>query len=307
MTTDPYEILGVAKTASQDEIKKSYRKLAKKYHPDMNPGDKEAEKKFKSVSHAFDLIGTPESREKFDRGETDDQQQRHYEDFMKNQGKSRRSYYNPFEGGEDNFSFSFGDELGGEDLFENLFGASRGGRRRQADFSGEDVSYKMEIDFKESALGAEKVITLPTGKSLKVKIPAGIEAGKKMRFKGQGGPGIGKGSPGDAYIEISVRPLEGFKRVGKDIEVEVPISFIEAIMGAEIKVPTIDGEVVLNIPAGVSTGTKLRVKGKGAGEGEARGNEIVILKVVTPKVVDPALKAAVEKLAGQFNYNPRAQ
>lgn len=305
--TDPYEILGVAKTAPQDEIKKSYRKLAKKYHPDMNPGDKEAEKKFKSVSHAFDLIGTPESRAKFDRGETDEQQQRQYEEFVKNQGKGgSRSYYNPFEGGEDHFSFSFGDEMGGEDLFENLFGSSRRGRARGTNYPGEDVIYKMDVEFKEAALGAERVITLPNGKNLKVKIPAGIESGKKLRFKGQGSLGTGKGAPGDAYVEIQVRPLDGFKRVGNDIEVEVPVSFIEAITGAEIKVPTIDGEVMVNIPAGVSTGSKLRVKGKGAGEGNSRGNQIVILKVVTPKVVDPALRSAVEALKGQFNYNPRS-
>ena len=306
--TDPYEILGVTKSASQDEIKKSYRKLAKKYHPDMNPGDKEAEKKFKSVSHAFDQIGTPEQRARFDRGETDEQQQRQYEEYMKNQGASSRSYYNPFEGGEDHFTFSFGDEIGGEDLFESLFGASKKGRsRRKTDSPGEDVIYKMEVEFREAALGAEKIITLPSGKYLKVKIPAGIETGKKLRFKGQGSPGIGKGVPGDAYIEINVRPLDGFKRVGNDIEVEVPISFFEAITGAEIKVPTIDGEVMINIPAGVSTGTKLRVKGKGVGEGEMRGNEIVILKVVIPKTIDPGLKAAIEKLGGQYQYNPRGK
>lgn len=299
--TDPYEILGVSKTATLDEIKKSYRKLAKKYHPDLNPGNKEAEKKFKAVNHAFDQIGTEESRSKFDRGETDEQQQKQYEDYMKN----RRSYYNTQQDGG-RYSYSFGDDIGGADFFENLFGSARN-RGRGMNYPGEDVHYKMDVEFREAALGTEKTMTLPNGKHIQVQIPAGIEAGKKLRFKGLGEPGIGHGPPGDAFVEIGIRPLEGFRRVGKDIEVDVPISFIEAITGGEIKVPTIDGEVLLNVPGGVSTGSKLRIKGKGAGFGSNRGNEIVVLKVVTPKHVDPALKAAVENLKQQFDYNPRVE
>ncbi len=302
--SDPYEILGVAKTATQDEIKKSYRKLAKKFHPDLNPGNKEAEKKFKAVNHAFDQIGTPEAKAKFDRGETDEQQQQQYEEFMRNQGK-RQSYYNTQRDGG-RYSYSFGDDIGGADFFENLFGSARQGGRGM-DYPGEDVNYKMDVEFREAALGGEKQITLPSGKTLQVKIPAGIESGKRLRFKGLGEAGIGKGPSGDAYIEINVKPLSGFTRSGKDIEVEVPISFIEAITGGEIKVPTLEGEILMKVPAGVSTGSKLRIKGKGAGSGEERGNEIVVLKVVTPKEVDPALKAAVENLKTQFDYNPRIQ
>lgn len=301
---DPYSALGVSKNADQDEIKKSYRKLAKKYHPDLNPGNKEAEKKFKDISHAFDLIGTPEARLKFDRGETEEQQQRQYEEYMKQQ-RARPSYYDTqHEGGR--YSYSFGEDINASDFFENLFGSGRRGGG-MGDFQGEDVSYKMEVDFKEAALGGEKVITLPESKNLKVKIPPGIESGKKLRFKGLGRPGIGKGAPGDAYIEIQVRPLEGFTRNGKDIEIELPISFMEAITGGEVEVPTLDGSVIMKIPPGVSTGSKLRIKGKGAGPENNRGNEIVSLKIVMPKEIDPALKSAVESLKGQFNYNPRAQ
>ena len=173
------------------------------------------------------------------------------------------------------------------------------------DFPGDDVTYKMEVDFREAALGAEKVITLPDGKNLQVKIPAGIDSGKKLRFRGLGQPGIGKGPRGDAYVEILVRPLKGFERNGNDVEMELPISFMEAITGAEVEVPTIDGSVMLKIPPGVSTGSKLRIKGKGAGSGVKRGNQIVNLKVVMPKEVNPALKSAVENLKSQFNYNPR--
>jgi DnaJ-class molecular chaperone len=201
--------------------------------------------------------------------------------------------------------------MGADDFFESLFGAGRKGRnaRSKEDFnlSGPDVHYKIEIDFKEAALGGKKNITLPTGKTLEVKIPAGIEPGKKLRFKGLGEAGVGKGAPGDALIEITVSPLSGFIRRGRDIEVEVPISFIEAITGGEIKVPTLEGEILMTIAPGVSTGSKLRIRGKGVGVGDDRGNEIVVLKVVIPKEVDPALKDAIEKLKPQFNYNPRIQ
>lgn len=296
---DPYYVLGLSKNASDEEIKKNYRKLAKKFHPDLNPGNIEAEKKFKEISHAFDLIGTPENRAKFDRGESVEQQEQAYKDFMNR--RERPSYYDTqHEGGR--YSYFFGEDMGGEDFFENLFGRSRGHRM---DFPGEDLRFQMEVDFVDAALGTEKYITLPSGRKLKVKIPGGIEDGKKLRFKGLGSPGSGRGVPGDAYVEIKIRPLEGFSRHGDDIETELPISFMEAITGAEVEVPTIDGNVLLKIPPGVSSGTKLRIKGKGAGVGEKRGAQIVVLKIVMPKEVNPSLKAAIENLKGQFNYNPR--
>lgn len=301
--SDPYQTLGVQKNADQEEIKKSYRKLAKKYHPDLNPGNKEAEKKFKEVSHAFDLIGTPEARAKFDRGETDEQQRKQYEEFFKNRRGGPSFYDTQHDGGR--YSYSFAEDFGGADFFEDLFG---GARHRNVNFPGEDVHYKMEVEFKEAALGAEKVITLQNGKSLKVKIPAGIDSGKKLRFKGMGHPGVGQGAAGDAYVEITVKPKEGFSRSGRDIVSEIPISFLDAITGGEIEVPTIDGSVVMKIPPGVSTGSKLRIRGKGAGATpETRGNQIVILKIVMPKNIDPALKEAAMNLKDQFNYNPRMQ
>jgi DnaJ-class molecular chaperone len=292
--SDPYQILGVTKSASQEDIKKSYRKLAKKYHPDLNPGNKEAEKKFKEVSHAFDLIGTEEARAKFEAGEQAEQQY---------QGRGGPSFYDTqHDGGR--YSYSFGEEMGGADFFENLFG---GARHRDINFPGEDIHYKMDVEFKEAALGSEKVITLADGKNLRVKIPAGIESGKKLRFKGKGRAGIGQGAAGDAYVEINVKPLPGFDRKGKDILTELPISFLDAITGGEIEVPTIDGNIMMTIPAGVSTGTKLRIKGRGAGPAENRGHQIVVLKIVMPKNIDPALKEAALNLKDQFNYNPRMQ
>lgn len=292
---DPYKTLAVEKSATLDEIKKSYRKLAKKYHPDLNPGNKEAEKKFKDISHAFDLIGTEDSRGKFDRGETDEHRQHQYEQYQKSGGAHR-------------YSSSYSSDYDPDDLFESLFGNRRGHGRFTSegmDFRGEDVLYQMNVDFAEAALGGEKIITLPTGKKLQVKIPAGIEDGKKLKFKGLGSPGVGSGTPGDAYIQVSINPLPGFTRVENDIHSEVPISFFEALHGAEIEIPTIDGHVMLKVLAGVSSGSKLRIKHKGAGAKEARGNQIVTLKIVLPKHVQPELKAAISELEKQFAYNPR--
>ena len=306
---DPYAALGVSKTATQDEIKKAYRKLAKKLHPDLNPGNAEAEKKFKDVSHAFDLIGTPEAKAKFDRGETQEQENARYEEaFRQRRGPFYSNTQEDPEGGR--YTYSFQDGMGDEDLFEAIFGA-RGKRshrgRSHGGFPGEDQLFQIEVEFEEAALGTEKIITLPNGKKLQVKIPAGIEEGKKLRFTGQGAPGMGGAPAGDLYLEIKIRPKEGFKRVGKDIEMELPISIFEAVLGGEVPVTTLDGQVMLKIPAGGSSGTKLRVKGKGAGAGESRGNLLVTLKIMTPKHPSEELKASLKPLSEQFAYDSRTK
>lgn len=301
--TDPYATLGVSKNASLEEIKSAYRKLAKKYHPDLNPGNKEIEAKFKDVAHAFDLIGTKEAKEKFDSGETDEQKQHMYEEYMRNQGKRRQGpFYHSTQDGSSRYSSAFGEGID-DDIFSSFFG--RGGRAQSMDFPGQDEKYQLEVDFKEAALGGEKIITLPNGRKLQVKIPPGIQEGQKLRFKGLGGAGIGKGAPGDAYIEISIKPSPHFIREGQNIISEVPISFFEAIQGAEIEVETIDGPVLLKVPPGVSSGTKLRIKQKGAGAADKRGNHLVSLKIVMPKDPPPALKQGVAELATRFSYNPR--
>lgn len=284
---DPYVILGVSKTATLAEIKAAYRKLAKKYHPDLNPGNKDFEAKFKEMSHAFDLVGTEEARAKFDRGETDDQMHQRQDQRKKKQGP----FYHHTQDNSSRYSSAFGEGID-EELFANIFGARERANAKQ------DEHYNLEVDFKEAALGTEKTITLPTGKKLQIKIPAGIQEGQKLKFKDMA-------QAGDAYIQISIKPSEKFKREGKDIFSEVPVSFFEAINGPEIEVETIDGPVMLKVPSNVTTGTKLRIKNKGAGSGETRGNHIVSIKVVMPKDPSQELKEAILHLSTRFNYNPR--
>lgn len=308
--TDPYATLGLSSGASLEDIKKAYRKLAKKYHPDLNPGNKEAEKKFKDLSHAFDLIGTAEAKAKWDRGETDQQKQEQYEEYMRGGGR-QGPRYGQTQGGGGRYSYSFGEEMGDDDIFSQFFGGGGSSRGysggRGFNIPGQDETYTLEVDFKDAALGGETLITLPSGKKLQVKIPAGIGEGQKLKFKGLGGQGMGSAPPGDAYIEIHIRPSPNFKREGKDILSEVPISVFEALSGGEVPVETIDGNVLLKVPPGVSSGSRLRIKGKGAGSGENRGNHLVELKIVTPKNPSPELQKRMSELASSFSYDPRSE
>lgn len=300
----PYQILGVKENATQDEIKKAYRNLAKKYHPDVSRGNKQNEMKFKEISNAYDLIGTPDARAKYDRGETDETFSTQKESGKRNQWSSfYDSQYNSGQNGR-NHARSFADTFGDEDFFESLF---RGGRfHKERNVKNEDTHYQMEVSFADSILGAEKVITLSNGKNLKIKIPKGVTSGTKLRFKGQGQTDNENIPPGDAYVQIIVLPLEGHERNGLDIETELPISFMEAILGSEIEVPTLYGPVMLKIPPGVSTGTKLRIKGKGVVNEEGVGNHIVKLKVVIPKTTNPELLNAIKSWDGKFDYDPRS-
>jgi DnaJ-class molecular chaperone len=304
---NPYEVLGVAQAASQDEIRSAYRKQARKFHPDLNPGNKEAENKFKDLSNAYELIGTPETRAKFDRGETAEQEQAQAQAQTRAQSgaHARRSgpFYHETQQGGGRYS---------EDFFESFFrnagqgSGARAGSREDFDFPGEDRLYQMSVDFRDAILGAQREITLPGGKRLQVKIPAGVENGTKLRFKGQGEPGTGKAPAGDAYVEITVRALDGFTRSGNNVETELPISFLEALAGTELQVKTLDGTVLLKIPSGVSTGSRLRIRGRGVRTAEP-GDQIVILKVVMPRKVDPALAQAARSLAEKFPYDARSE
>ena len=305
MPLDPYQVLGVSKTASQDEIKEVYRKLARKLHPDLNPGNKEAERKFKEISAAYDLIGTPEKRQQYEREQT-----RASSAFEQAARRSQRSpfYYETQSDPEARYSHQFSGTFDPE-FFESLFR----GRRDRDHFeeTGEDYLVTTEIDLRESVLGTERLLKLPD-KQLQVKIPPGIEDGERMRMTGQGGKGTGKAPPGDVYLEIRIRPSETFQRgtgpgAENNLELELPVSLSEAILGGEVTVPTPEGSAVLKIPAGVNTGSKLRLKGKGLADRrtKARGDEIVTLKVALPDPVDPSLKQMIEEWGRTHSYDPR--
>ncbi len=296
---NPYIILGISKSVTQDEIKNAYRKMAKKYHPDLNPNNPEAEKKFAEIANAYDLLETPKKREKFDKGEFEfPRDSRFY-------GGAHGPFYHESknEGGRYTFSFK-GDE---SELFNSMFKNFNAGTREEFNVHGEDQFFRMEIEFKDSILGAEREITFPPNKRFNVKIPAGIESGKKLRFSGQGLPGKGKGAAGDSYIEIQVKPSSVFKRVGNDLELELSVSLSEAILGGEVEIPTVEKPIKLKIPPGANTDQRLRVKNKGVVDAalKTRGNLIVILKVVLPPKVDDELKEMMQKWSQNHAYNPR--
>jgi DnaJ-class molecular chaperone len=301
---DPYSTLGVSAKATQDEIKSAYRKLAKKLHPDLNPGNKKAETQFKDVNKAYDLIGTPENRGKYDRGETTEQQEEAFRNHQSRRGRSRGGPFYQETQGDPGARYSTSFEGFDPSMFESLFGEEIfKGRRRSS--RGDDQYYSMEIDFNTSILGGEKEITLPSGNRLRVKIPGGIREGQKLRLAGKGDPGDG-GAPGDIYVEIKISPSKLFRRVGTDIEIDLPLSLSESILGAEVRVPTVDGYVLVKIPKGLSSGARVRIKGKGVPSSGGRGDQYVVVKIVMPEKIDPKLEEAIATWGKDHKYDPRA-
>lgn len=287
----PYTILGVTPQATQDEIKEAYRKLAKKNHPDLNPGNKEAEKRFKEISVAYEQIGTAEARAKFDQETQAEEQWKRAQ--AEGRGRRRGPFYSETQQGGGRYSQQFSGMNIDEDILASIFGQMGGANR--GPMRGQDSLYQLDVDFKDSVLGAEREIHLPTGKKLKIKIPAGVESGTKLRLQGQGEPGEEGAPAGDAFVQLNVKPSETFKRVGNDLEIELPISVADAVLGGEVKAPTIDGNILLKIPPGVSSGQQLRVARKGVlNQNGERGDQRVTLKIILPKNIDPEFKEAVE-------------
>lgn len=275
MAKDPYKLLGVAKTASDADIRKAYRSLAKKYHPDVNKDKPAMAEKFKEISAAYTLLSDKDLKARFDSGQVDGsgQQQNPF-------GRGGGSPFNTGFGGMGGMGGRKG-QMGGQDdmadLFSSLFGMNMGGRsgmqqRRQPAQKGADIRYKLTLPFVDAITGGSKKLT----SGLTVKIPKGVEDGQVLRIIGKGKPGINGGPKGDAKIEISIKPHKSFKRDGKKLRLTLPISLKEAVLGGRVSVPLPGGEVDLKIPTGANTGQKMRLKGKGI----AGGDLIVTLEVV---------------------------
>jgi DnaJ-class molecular chaperone len=299
VSEDPYAVLGVKPEATQEEIRKAYRGLAKKLHPDLNPGDRQAEEKFKQISAAYDIVGDAEKRARFDRGEID----------AAGNERPRERYYRDFHGADAephvySSSGGFADFMDSEDILKDMFG--RGGGEGRIRLRGQDALYRLPVEFLEALNGATKRITLPDGGTLDVVIPAGTRDKQVLRLRGKGGPGLGGGPPGDALVEIDVEPHKFFTRKGDDIHLELPISLPEAVLGAKLDVPTPSGPVRMTVPKGANTGTVLRLKGKGAPRSDkSHGDEYVTLKIVLPQQLDPEIEEFARRWQAGQSQNPR--
>ncbi|MBP5215901.1 MAG: J domain-containing protein [Alphaproteobacteria bacterium] len=300
MVKDLYQILGVNKTATEAEIKSAYRKLARKYHPDLNKEDKGAADKFKEISNAYDIIGNAEKRQKYDNGEIDSDGKPTGFGAGFNGGGAGFEGGNPFEGfsggfkGGNGFDFS---SIFGDDIFSQF-----GGRKAPRSQKGQDIAYNMRVDFLDAAKGADKQVNLG-GKNISVKIPAGVQSGQTLRLKGMGGNGLNGGQNGDVLITINVDSHPYFKSDNLNILLDLPISVKEAIQGAKITVPTIRGKVAVTVPPYSSSGEKLRLKGQGIKTKNGQGDEIITLQIVMPKKKDEVLDKAASQMV---NYAVRS-
>jgi DnaJ-class molecular chaperone len=304
LAQDPYLELGVSRTASADEVRRAFRKLAKKHHPDANPGDKGAEEKFKRLSAAFDIIGDEDKRKKFDAGEID----------ADGHDVPRGFSGGPFGGGAGpggGFRSADFDNVDLGDILGEMFGA-RGGRAGGAGFGGgfppqrgSDVRAKLDIDIEEAITGAKRRLAFSDGRTLEVSIPKGATDGQVLRLKGQGAPG--RAGPGDALIELALKPHPIFKRdTGDNLTMDLPVSVPDAVLGGKVEAPTPDGAVTLSIPPGSNSGSTLRLKGKGLpGSVGQRGDLMARIVVTLPDKPDDALRAFAEQWRAERPYAPR--
>jgi DnaJ-class molecular chaperone len=318
---DPYEILGVPKNASPDAVKSAYRRLAKKLHPDANKQDKKAATKFAELNAAYEIVGDEDKRKAFDRGEIDAEGKprfRGFEGFGAGPagagGFGRDGNFETFTWGPDGGVHRSGGRggFGGggiDEILKGMFGGRRGAQFEPEDFaeppaSGRDVTGSVTITLPEAAKGTSRRVQLPTGKEIDVKIPSGLADGQTIRLKGQGLAGP-RGAAGDALITVSIAPHALFERDGADLRLQLPITLYEAVLGAKVRVPTLDGAIDLAIPAGTSSGRTLRIKGKGLPGKDGAGDLYVTARIVLPESGDADLEELMKRWREQKPYDPR--
>ncbi len=320
---DYYKLLDVSKTASQEELAKAFKKKARKFHPDLNPNDPEAEKKFKEINEAYEVLKDPEKRKLYDSLGPNWQ---HGQNFQPPPGfdSSRFSSYSSggprFESGgfgdfSDFFETIFGGQFRGEQGFQGDPFGSRGFGPRQT--KGRDAEVGLELPLEDAYKGGSRTISFqeqvvgPDGmprletKSLQVTIPPGIKNGSRIRLSGQGSPGMRGGTPGDLYLKITIAPHPQFKLEGNSLIHDLLLAPWEAALGAKVRVPTLDGAVEMNIPAGVSSGKKLRLRGKGLGKGADKGDQLVRMMIAVPETLSDKERDLWEQLARASNFHPR--
>jgi DnaJ-class molecular chaperone len=307
MAETPYDILGVKRDATQEQIRSAYRRLARKLHPDLNPGDRTAEERFKQVSAAYDLLGDPDERARFDRGEIDasgaerPQQTHFYRDFAGGAGAGRHPYAS---------DAGFADMMEADDLLSALFGRggrTGGGRGARMRTRGGDLRGQLVLDFLEAINGTTRRLTLPDGSAVDVTVPPGTRDGQVLRLRGKGGSGLGGGPAGDLLVEDEVGSHRHFSRKGDDVHFELPVSLPEAVLGGRVEAPTPAGPVAVAIPKGSNTGTVLRLRGRGVPRPDgSRGDAYATLRIVLPDRPDPELEAFAARWRGGKAHNPRA-
>jgi curved DNA-binding protein len=308
---DYYEVLGVPRGASDEEIRGAYRKLARTYHPDVN---KEAgsEDRFKEVSEAYEVLRDPEKRERYDRLGAN---------WKAGEDVSGAEGFGGFGGGQGGFGagqggfgdvrVEFGDGNGFSDFFENLFGARGPGRGRGSGFEGfstrgGDHEATLEISLEEAARGGHRKISLGDGRDYEVNIPAGVRDGQRIRLAGEGGQGAGGGPSGDLFLRVRIKPHRHFRLEGDNLTVELAVAPWEAALGASVEVPTLDGKARVKVPAGSSSGRRLRLKGEGMpGAGRQRGDLFAIVRIVVPKKLSKREHELFEQLAETSDFDPR--
>jgi DnaJ-class molecular chaperone len=322
---DPYSVLGVPRTASEAEIKKAFRQLAKKFHPDRAKDDPKAKEKFAEINQAYEILGDEDKRKQFDRGEIDDQGKPRFQGFEGFSGAG-----GPFGGfggaspdGFESYSFEFGPggraqarrgprgAAGGSagfedfdpDIFADLFGAASSRARRSGPQPGADVRLETSVTLAEAVRGSKSRVLMPDGREMEVSIPAGVRDGQVIRLRQQGQRSPTGGTPGDAFVTVHVLPDERFTIEGKNLRSRVPVRLDEAVLGGKVRVPTLDGAVEMTVPANSSSGRTLRLRGKGLPAADGQGDQLVTLEIVLPPDPDPELETLMKKWREKLGYS----